>query len=226
MNKDNKSIWLPNGKDGKLIWFPNQKKAAEMTIGTIIVIILSLIVLAVIVYGFTTGWGNLWENIKNFGGGRVNVGSVVQGCNVACASVVEYDYCTLTRKIVFDETGTKNKDNNQLFTCKQLESKGVGLSCDNLECPGISQGKTCLNSGGKWQVKACDISGKTQEDITSVLTNTDDKGVNVYCCKSTCLSLKGIWKPTACEPSTQIDITIDITDKSDQGSNTHCCKAK
>jgi len=47
------------------------KAGAEMTIGTIIVIILALVVLVVLIYGFTTGWGNLWDKLTGYGGGNV-----------------------------------------------------------------------------------------------------------------------------------------------------------
>ena len=51
-------------------FLPKGKKAAEMTIGTIVIIILALVVLVVIIYGFTTGWSNLWEKITGIGGGN------------------------------------------------------------------------------------------------------------------------------------------------------------
>ena len=56
------------------------KKGAEMTIGTIIIIILALVVLVILVYGFSTGWTNLWEKITAFGGGKTNVQTIVQAC--------------------------------------------------------------------------------------------------------------------------------------------------
>ena len=105
------------------------KKGVEMTIGTIIVIILALVVLVVIIYGFTTGWGNLWEKITGFGGGDVNVQSVVQSCQLACTTSSTYDYCTRERNVNFGKDDIKNGD----YNCKALEetSLGVGLGgCD------------------------------------------------------------------------------------------------
>lgn len=200
------------------------KKAAEMTIGTIIIIILALVVLAVVIYGFTTGWGNLWQNIINFGGGNINVASVAKACQVACVSLSEYDYCTLTRKVTFNDKGIADSNNGRSFTCKELETKGAGISCDSLPCPGtVAAGeKTCTNQFGRWQTNPCG----SQEDITTTLTNTNDKGSNVYCCRTKCNTLGGTWSPTACNPSNQVDITADVSDKSDQYANTHCCKSK
>lgn len=102
------------------------KKGAEMTIGTIIVIILALVVLVVIIYGFTTGWGNLWEKITGFGGGKVNVQTIVQSCQLACTTQSTYDYCTKERNVIFEKDDQKNGD----YNCKALENEGVGLECD------------------------------------------------------------------------------------------------
>ena len=87
------------------------KKAAEMTIGTIIMILLSLVVLVVIIYGFTTGWGNLWDTIINMGGGKVNVQTVIDSCTVACATQSTYDFCDLQRNVVFDDTRKEYQHN-------------------------------------------------------------------------------------------------------------------
>lgn len=104
------------------------KRGAEMTIGTIVMIILALVVLVVLIYGFTVGWGNLFQNIIGFGGGKVNVQTVVQSCQVSCSTQSSYDYCQRKRNVVFEEKGT-----GEQLTCKQLEGKNVGLSC-NMEC--------------------------------------------------------------------------------------------
>jgi len=96
-------------------------KKAEMTIGTIVTIILALVVLVVIIYGFTTGWSNLWQNIIGFGGGQVNVQTVVQSCQVACTTQGTYDWCTKPRSITFE--GTDGKLVPVKATCNQLQKK-------------------------------------------------------------------------------------------------------
>lgn len=105
------------------------KKGAEMTVGTIIIIVLALIVLVVLVYGFTTGWGNLWAKITGFfGGTKSNLATVVQGCKVACASGSTVDYCK-TQTVTKDD-GTKGP-----ATCKSLEGAANGLeACDAISC--------------------------------------------------------------------------------------------
>src|SRR3989338_813452 len=101
------------------------KKGAEMTIGTIVMIILASVVLVVIIYGFTTGWGNLWQNIIGFGGGKVNVQTVVSSCQIACSTNGVYDYCTKERKVV----ETENSKGDPM-TCDELDDNSkYGLEC-------------------------------------------------------------------------------------------------
>lgn len=106
------------------------KKGAELAIGTIVVIILALVVLVVLIYGFTVGWGNLFQNILGFGGGQVNVQTVVSSCQISCSTQGVYDYCTKKRNVVFEE-GKKG----ELLTCDDLERRNVGLeSCASVDC--------------------------------------------------------------------------------------------
>ena len=93
------------------------KKGAEMIIGTTIVIILVLVVLVVLIYGFSTGWGNLWQKILGYGGGKVNVQSIVDSCKIACTTSATYDYCTKERDIIFTANGAVEKKKCKDFKC-------------------------------------------------------------------------------------------------------------
>ena len=114
------------------------KKGAEMTIGTIIIIILALVVLVVLVYGFTTGWGNLWEKMTAFGGNKVNVQSVMQSCDLACSTNAKYDFCTLERDVRYLGTGDKILKNKA--TCETLSALPTSkttianVDCENFQC--------------------------------------------------------------------------------------------
>jgi hypothetical protein len=113
------------------------KKGAEMTIGTIIVIILALVVLVVLIYGFSTGWSNLWQNILGYGGGTVNVQTVVDSCKLACTAQQSFDYCSKKRTIVFELVNGKKNPADGSYTCDELAKlSGVntGLGCDALDC--------------------------------------------------------------------------------------------
>jgi len=106
------------------------KLAAEMTIGTIIIIILALVVLVFLIMGFSQGWGNFWDNITNLGGGSDNVQTIINSCELACTSESTYDYCGINRVVKF---GSDKKD--KILTCNKLSMEGVGLDkCDAVDC--------------------------------------------------------------------------------------------
>ncbi len=105
-----------------------EKKAQNITITTIVIIVLALVVLVVLIVGFTGGWSNLWGRISSFFGGS-NVDSVVQACQVACASNSKYDYCSRKRTVNFGDSKPKK------LTCKQLEGEpNVELECASITC--------------------------------------------------------------------------------------------
>jgi len=115
------------------------KKAQNITIGTIILMVLALIVLVVLVVGFTGGWTNLWGRISGFFGGA-NVDSVVQACNVACATQAKYDFCDRERTVSADtdefrvEKDTDDKPTDKIVakTDDGADAKKGKASCKNL----------------------------------------------------------------------------------------------
>jgi len=96
-----------------------------MTLGTIIAIVLGIVVLALLIFGFSTGWNNMWNKVTNYGAGENNVNVISQTCSLACSSKSEYDFCTLERKL---SNGTKDV----LGSCNNLSPKYVD------KCPGIT----------------------------------------------------------------------------------------
>lgn len=108
------------------------KKGAEMTIGTIIIIILALVVLVILVYGFSTGWSNLWEKITGFGGGKVNVQTVIQSCQLSCTTNSQYDYCK-TRNLIEADANGKAKAPIPV-NCEGLEGTKYGLDACSIDC--------------------------------------------------------------------------------------------
>ncbi|MFA5258703.1 MAG: hypothetical protein WC979_05200 [Candidatus Pacearchaeota archaeon] len=101
--------------------------------GTSVTFIIALVIgVLVLVFAFY-----MMYKTPSVESGKVNVGSIVQSCQISCSTSTSgyYDYCTRTRSVVFDETGKKNARNNQPYTCRQLETEGVGLErCDALTC--------------------------------------------------------------------------------------------
>jgi hypothetical protein len=185
-----------------------EKKGQQMTIGTIIVIILSLIVLVVLIYGFTTGWGNLWQNILGFGGGKVNVQTVVQSCQLACQTSSQFDYCDRKRNVVFDDERVGS------YSCKELERQGVGLTCDDINCPGAED--ACAKWGGSF-------SESCEGNMGSVAVESEG---SLQCCavKRSCAGWSGRWIVSGSCNADEINGAELVTDSDkDAHPNQVCC---
>ena len=103
------------------------KKAQGLPVSTIILIILGLIVMVVLILGFTMGW----SNIKTWIFPNNNIASIVDSCKIACGTGQTYGYC-------FEKRELKSKEENrENVTCYSLAKKkpNYGIeSCPEIEC--------------------------------------------------------------------------------------------
>ncbi len=101
------------------------KKAQGLSTTTMILLVLGILVLVVLVLGFTIGWNKLapWLSSNN-------VDSVVTSCEVACTTGSTYGFC-------FQERDLK-ADNEELegVTCNYLNQQHPNYGIN--ECPSIS----------------------------------------------------------------------------------------
>ncbi|MDA3836937.1 MAG: hypothetical protein PF542_04910 [Nanoarchaeota archaeon] len=74
------------------------KKAQGMSTNTIILLVLGLLVLAALVFGFATGWST-FKNIVS----PTNVDAVVEDCSTACALANTYSFCNADRTLRVNE---------------------------------------------------------------------------------------------------------------------------
>ena len=106
------------------------KRGQQMTLGTIIAIVLGIAVLVFLIFGFSTGWGNLWDKVTNFGGGKVNVEVIIQSCTLACQQNNEYSYCSEERMI-----RTSPDEDSKVVICKNLKNMVDFEGCSFIDCP-------------------------------------------------------------------------------------------
>jgi hypothetical protein len=102
------------------------KRGQGLEVSTLILIVLGVIILVLLVLGFSMGWGNLWEKVNIFQGGS-SIESVIQGCKVAVSSASTYSYCNDFKKITVN-------GKIEYVNCEDARVKGnVGgtLTCDN-----------------------------------------------------------------------------------------------
>jgi len=123
------------------------KRGAELTIGTLVVIVLAIIVLVVLALGFGTGWSNLWSKISGMFS-PVNVDAVKQACVYACTTQAKYDYCNRTREVTYLNTASNKKDKVKLSCYSWSQGKNItwanlpteltafkkDLACDQIDC--------------------------------------------------------------------------------------------
>ena len=102
------------------------KRGQGMSTNAIILIILGIVVLVVLILGFTMGWDKIAPWLS-----RNNVDTIVTSCEAACTIGGQYDFCTSGRNLRAD---VKLKD----VTCNYLAEKrgsefGVSL-CPTITC--------------------------------------------------------------------------------------------
>jgi len=125
------------------------KKGAELTIGTLVVIVLAIIVLVVLALGFGTGWTNLWSKISGMFS-PVNVDSVKQACVYACTTQAKYDWCNRVREIKYEKDQPKIKVTCESWSNNTLAPGETGTfpdklrdmleKCDNIDrCPEVKE---------------------------------------------------------------------------------------
>lgn len=168
------------------------KRGQGLQTSTIILIILGVIVLVVLIIGFTIGWDKIAPWISTS-----NVDTIVTQCEVACSTSSVYDYCTRERVLKANDD-TTGKDglkkscfilNRDYFNkygikaCPALASQCSALQGGSPNVPPTSTTKKpCADAtlGGTLSAIACNELTQTNvasqaNDVTAALP---------YCCKA------------------------------------------
>lgn len=105
------------------------KRGQGLSTNAIILIILGIIVLVMLVLGFTIGWSRLLPFLS-----RENVDSVVNGCIAACSSNSIYGFCTRVRELVPAEGDSVEATCKEFATNTDYEKYGIE-DCPSIPCP-------------------------------------------------------------------------------------------
>jgi hypothetical protein len=145
------------------------KRGQGLPVNAIILIILGVVLLVMLIIGFTLGWDKLAPWI-----GGDNVEDVVSSCGVACSTGGKYAYCTQERKLTDPEGNEYNK-----VTCQYLAEKKdkygiapcLSVGCDDLK---VVDGETlkavCQGKGVGDEVKYLKKDGQEFELVTEACT--------------------------------------------------------
>lgn len=104
------------------------KKGQELSTNTIIMIILGLVVLVVLILGFTMGWDRFLPFISSN-----NIENLQTVCGSACATNNEYNYCTSPKEV---NDGVNDKFTSTCFNLStQFPERNYGIdACSGITC--------------------------------------------------------------------------------------------
>jgi len=112
------------------------KRGQGLSTNAIILIVLGVVVLVVLVVGFTTGWNVLKDKLVP----STNVKDISQGCQIACSTDSVYDYCNAKREL--KEGSETLKD----VTCYYLSEKQIKYGIK--KCGNICSDVTVIDNCG------------------------------------------------------------------------------
>ncbi len=140
------------------------KKGQGLSTNAIILIILGVIILVILIAGFTIGWGQLKDTFFPSN----NIKTIVQQCEAACTTNSKYDYCTKMRILKVDRVEIETN-------CAIFSVIGEYDKYDIKECPSINCDFDCgsIKVGENTAVPK-DSCEDTEEDVTSI--------ADVKCC--------------------------------------------
>lgn len=104
------------------------KRGQGLSINAIILIILAVVVLVMLILGFTIGWGKILPFVSTN-----NVGTISTACQASCNLNNQYDFCTLKRDLKTEDTEVNDVTCNELATNTSYSVYGIS-PCQGL-CP-------------------------------------------------------------------------------------------
>ena len=133
-----------------------KKRGQGLSTTAIILIILGIIILVVLVIGFSVGWGKILPFVSNS-----NVDSIATQCSTACTQNSVFEFCTKGRDL---NNGTATlKSVNCYYLAEKQQQYGIE------SCPGVTA--SCANvfvsaaDAADLQTKCADNEGKTVQAL-------------------------------------------------------------
>ena len=103
------------------------KRGMELPIGTIVIIIISLVLLVGLIFMFVGTERNFFETVQSYVSDS-NVDAIVTSCNTAADTEASYEYCCVKKQIRLDK-----KDEFEM-TCSEASAESWGNRISDLDC--------------------------------------------------------------------------------------------
>jgi hypothetical protein len=112
------------------------KKAQGLPVSTIVLLVIGVVILVVLILGFTLGWNNLksWVAPSN------NVETIADQCNLACQLGQDYTFCSENKTLTTEDTEI-------VRTCYNLSASNdtqvYGIEkCSSIKCAVVTTTET------------------------------------------------------------------------------------
>ncbi len=105
------------------------KRAQGMSTSTIILLILGIVILVVLILGFSTGWSSFKKIIR-----PTNVDDVVEECASICGLQQEYSFCSAERTLRVNEEDVEVKTSCFVLATSSQFSKYNIAECSSITC--------------------------------------------------------------------------------------------
>jgi len=107
------------------------KRGQELSTNAIIMIIIGIIVLVVLVLGFTIGWNKLLPFVFSSN----NVENIKTACSLACSTANTYDFCSAPRTLKAEDLPDGEKKGNCFFFATEPDYSKYGIApCSGITC--------------------------------------------------------------------------------------------
>ncbi|MFH1802184.1 MAG: hypothetical protein ABH864_01900 [archaeon] len=149
------------------------KKGQDLSIGTLILIVLGTVVLVLLVLGFTMGWDKLWDRINIFGGGST-VSEFGSRCSILLSQGApgKYDFCYQFEEVTISD---EKQYVNCIYGPIRSAYGGTAFDCEDDEV-NTEIGKICEKMDDKDR-KDTLINGATCHTHFSTVYNNDGEEI-------------------------------------------------
>lgn len=110
------------------------KRGQGLSTNAIILIVLGVVILAVLILGFTVGWSKILPFVSTN-----NIDNIRTSCKVACSIDAEFDFCSAKRELRAGDVNLKEVTCN--FLAEKQSNYGIvdgGIeSCGSIQCGAI-----------------------------------------------------------------------------------------
>ena len=121
----NKNIFKQNNLKFNML----DKRGQGLSTNAIILIILGVVVLVILVVGFTLGWDKIAPFLQTN-----NVENIKTSCGIACTTGNTYDFCSLNRTLKAEGVKLEDKTCFEFATNTSYNLYGID-PCPSITCP-------------------------------------------------------------------------------------------